>query len=486
MIQFIKRFNAVGLHGRFDLDIDFTDGVNIVHGVNGAGKTTLLHVLTNAANLELLRFTYLTFQSIRLEISNDRVIEFVAEPVKSDDHVSNVTLMIDGNEVAAWPPLDNDVTQDAQQFFSVEQPHPVAVAKDANQIDIHATYFPAFRTMIEAWSSIDRSDSVLQHILEPRHRGPRRVTTRRRLRPSYAPTELARKVFGNFVPSINYPSPREIERQLDHAIQRAVNRLATEDRSLLSNAFTGVFGAISQESGLDRQDDRTAEAIRANISEQLQQLQSAQSEYGLPVSHSAFDVLESQLASSQLLGGDQDETTIRILRVYEEALNQRAKILTDAFIDVRHYIDSVNNFLDGKQLVTVAQDVEATPRLQISHDDDSLSPLDTLSSGERQIAGLIYAASHVTQSNVILVDEPELSLHIDWQRKIIGAMVQQFPSKQLIVCTHSPVISAKYKDKMIELTPQSNAWYPEVDIDDNYDDLIWSDALDFEDFEDIT
>jgi len=57
----------------------------------------------------------------------------------------------------------------------------------------------------------------------------------------------------------------------------------------------------------------------------------------------------------------------------------------------------------------------------------------------------------------VLIDEPEISLHIDWQYKLIGAMVKQLPTKQLIVCTHSPVIATDYEDKMIEIKPNPTA-----------------------------
>ena len=153
----------------------------------------------------------------------------------------------------------------------------------------------------------------------------------------------------------------------------------------------------------------------------------------------------------------------------------------DAFRPVREYIDAVNDFLEGKQLVTAAQDVESTPRLQIRHDDDRLSPLDTLSSGERQIAGLVYSASHVAQGNVILVDEPELSLHIDWQRKIIHGMMQQLPSKQLIVCTHSPIIASDYRENMIELIPMPTDWVDDERITLDMEDEIWPETEGFED-----
>ena len=192
--------------------------------------------------------------------------------------------------------------------------------------------------------------------------------------------------------------------------------------------------------------------------------------------------LKSQLRSSGLLDRGHDETTtIRILKVYEEALTQRAKLLMEAFRAVREYIDAVNNFLEGKQLVTATSDVESTPRLQIRHGDNRLSPFDTLSSGERQIAGLVYSASHVAKGNVILVDEPELSLHIDWQRKIIHAMMQQFPSKQLIVCTHSPIIASDYRENMIELVPKPTEWVQDTSTNFAEEEEIWSETEDFED-----
>ncbi len=45
MSRFIKHLEAIGIHGRFDIKLDFKDGINIIHGSNGTGKTTLLHIL---------------------------------------------------------------------------------------------------------------------------------------------------------------------------------------------------------------------------------------------------------------------------------------------------------------------------------------------------------------------------------------------------------------------------------------------------------
>ena len=462
MNQYIRRLVVDGLYGRFDIDISFSDGVNIVHGANGTGKTSVLHILTNAANLDLPRFSQLIFKEVRLEIENGASVELRAEVAKRRGFVSQVTLLLDGKDVASWPPLrtQNQDPEDERRASIAERDRISRLRKDRD-IQIEATYFPAFRTMIEAWSSVDFTELSQRGAWRRRQSHQRYWGVAREWVPSHqadgivAQTSMAREVFGEFVPWIDYPSPRDIQRELDDEIQRTVNRLAGVDLSLLSDTFSGVFAAISQEESAEFQDLRTPDAVRANISKQLEQIEAIQTEYGLLDSNTAFDALRSQLIASEHSGNDQDDTTMKVLLVYEEVLGQRVKILKDTFLNVRGYIDAVNDFLDGKQLVTAyGQDVDSIPKLQIRHDDGTLSQLDTLSSGERQIAGLIYSASRIAKGNVILVDEPELSLHIDWQRAIIGSMERQLPQKQLIVCTHSPLIARRYEEGMIELVPK--------------------------------
>ena len=54
------------------------------------------------------------------------------------------------------------------------------------------------------------------------------------------------------------------------------------------------------------------------------------------------------------------------------------------------------------------------------------------------------------QDTIFIIDEPELSLHVDWQRILFPTLLKQNSSNQFIVATHSPFIYAKYPDK--ELT----------------------------------
>ena len=71
---------------------------------------------------------------------------------------------------------------------------------------------------------------------------------------------------------------------------------------------------------------------------------------------------------------------------------------------------------------------------------------DKLSAGEKQMLGfLCYNA--FSDNTAIFIDEPELSLHVDWQRRLFPTLLEQGQNNQFFVATHSPFIYTKYPDK---------------------------------------
>jgi len=56
-------------------------------------------------------------------------------------------------------------------------------------------------------------------------------------------------------------------------------------------------------------------------------------------------------------------------------------------------------------------------------------------------------------TGVFLIDEPELSLHVDWQRIILKEISTQAPMRQIIACTHSPEVGADHDDAVQMFAP---------------------------------
>ncbi len=94
--------------------------------------------------------------------------------------------------------------------------------------------------------------------------------------------------------------------------------------------------------------------------------------------------------------------------------------------------------------------------------------IDDLSTGEKQIiirGGYILKFQKSIQTNFILIDEPELSLHPEWQKKILQFYKRLFTTDdgkqtaQIIIATHSPFIihnSSRYNDKVIILNKDND------------------------------
>ncbi|PPU31522.1 hypothetical protein XarbCFBP7604_19255 [Xanthomonas arboricola] len=75
---------------------------------------------------------------------------------------------------------------------------------------------------------------------------------------------------------------------------------------------------------------------------------------------------------------------------------------------------------------------------------------DFLSAGEKQMLSFI-AYNAFYQDSVFIIDEPELSLHVDWQRQLFPTLASQKASNQFVIATHSPFIYGKYPDKELQI-----------------------------------
>jgi len=78
--------------------------------------------------------------------------------------------------------------------------------------------------------------------------------------------------------------------------------------------------------------------------------------------------------------------------------------------------------------------------IQFHQFDDTLTPYQ-LSSGEKQmLVILLTVLIEDNQHYALIMDEPEISLHIEWQQQLIGLIRQLNPNAQIILSTHSPAL----------------------------------------------
>jgi predicted ATPase len=436
----VKSLKAFGIHGRFDLIHEFHPGINILHGRNGTGKTTILHILANLLNGDFRRFAFLDFNSIELELlggksislsriedDNEPCIQVLSSPDIPPDIISC------RQAKQALSPASNIENSLADQRRVFENTY-----KNLQPI-LPTAYFPAFRTLIEAAGGHNDFDPYSD--------------VRLRRRPSqqhlYTSTSFSRRFFGEFVPWINYPSPYEVAYMLGREALQAESIVALTDRELLSKAFLDIFSILSSpESETEYEDpSNVLEAIKLNFAE----LDISGIISGPVQDEEIYSRLREMIPSAQFRQG-LEEIYVPVLQVYRRALEKRVQVLNTSSSLIKLFLDSVNSFLEKKRLVIRRLEGSPIPKVQVQFEDDSYASIQSLSSGERQIVTIIYSSTHMSDQDIVLIDEPEISLHIDWQVKLLSSIAEQLNGKQIITCTHSPVIASGHEDQMAELS----------------------------------
>ena len=99
--------------------------------------------------------------------------------------------------------------------------------------------------------------------------------------------------------------------------------------------------------------------------------------------------------------------------------------------------------------------IEGRDGITVGKTKDAISA-DILSAGEKQILSfLCYNA--FSDNTTIFIDEPELSLHVDWQSLLLTTLLEQATNNQFFIATHSPFIYTLYPDKEFMLCdPRGN------------------------------
>ena len=214
--------------------------------------------------------------------------------------------------------------------------------------------------------------------------------------------------------------------------------------SIYSDIISNIANVKSIDSGID-----SPQKLKEDIKRRLKNIQDKYSkfyDYGLisPIS------TDSLLSSIEKAKGEKLSLINSIAAPYINSLEARANAIDKIHEIVESFVTNVNSFLRDKRLtfkVSTGFSIES---------DFSPQPLEVsdLSSGEQQ---LLLMFCHVLaardSSSIFIIDEPEISLNIKWQRKLVTSLLEIAKNSglQMIFASHSFEILAKHRDKVIAL-----------------------------------
>lgn len=452
-VQGIKHLTAKNIFGYLDFDLPFNSGVNIIYGANGAGKTTLLHIIANLSNMDLHKFGLIKFHSIHVEYYNgvsillrhpsldESVMCLVQNNIGTVEFsipsVLKKNEMAESNRIRGREALNSQISLPftGSNIYAEKEANYRGSLDDLKGLP-KVTYFPAFRgtmaglTLNLHQSEFDRTGHFRSSRI--RDRGVRQGTVE--------------KYLGAFVPKVDFVTTVEISDELEQELFSAERHVYMEMKSTYYDTFEQAITSIIrtqetlnfQEPQLEPQE--LLETIQSIIEKTLNTpIPFRSSSYA-----NGFRKIQHLLESTHRTDFSADVS--RVLEVYLKAFETNFAVIDGYYKVIQEFMSIANKFLGEKSLVVVDGIKSPRASVQVKLPNGDTEPLSVLSSGEREIVSMLYAVTHLSSYDLVLIDEPELSLHIDWQRILLKKMVDLIGSKQVIACTHSPQIGADFDE----------------------------------------
>jgi predicted ATP-binding protein involved in virulence len=445
----IKRLVINGLHQYLNIELNLKPGLNVIYGKNGKGKTTALHVLANILELDFQRFIHLQFSSISIESFESAHLEII-----KNGH--SLLVYFNGNPIGSQ--LENALCP----RLSETECDQISEAFGGRPV-----YLPAYRAILERVrpSAYDTpKDSDYEAIKKSELNS--QIKSEKKSKLSWRGNEqraslIARKTvqcrewFGPFVPVIRYPALAEVIESISEEFTDAQMEASQSERRMLSSMFIGVFKSLV--STYDTPSDGEIEPLIERVKNSLEVESDDGNIYPDQIVHS----LAAEIAETKIYSSDGESAAQkRVLKLYAEMLERRNQEKLQSFYSIKKFETAVNHFLDGKKLRVSSTLSRKTNRWReyifIETENKGTYPVTTLSSGERQIVTMLFSATRMSTlaTGTFLIDEPELSLHVDWQRIILRELHAQAPSRQIIACTHSPEVGADHDEAVQMFTPR--------------------------------
>lgn len=413
----------------------------IIYGPNGIGKTKFLEIIDAASKLQATRLLRIPFESVVLSYSNgSRLSVSRVEGEAKEEPLERVILKFVLETVGQVPVEWTTSTEDTNEFESFLHRH-------TDWIKIGS----------DLWQ--DRTDGELADTEDLEMRFGSRVLNRSRRGARQGPPDKMKEFAGTLQTHLIETQRLKIEEYLDRnsripgrgrRAQTTIVEYANQMQKLLSSA-------LAENSRITQKLDRTFpnRMLTRNAEVTL-------SEEDLRKKYESQNKFRSRLAQIALIGLEPE------LSLPPRSLQEHELLMLDLYLkDADEKLHSFEALL-GKiellekiintRLLSKSLQINAHDGLMVKHRDSRPINLDALSSGEQHEIILMFdLLFNVRPGSLVMIDEPEISLHVSWQVKFIDDVrrIAELAGFQFIVATHSPQIINTWWSEAIQLGPQN-------------------------------
>jgi ABC-type cobalamin/Fe3+-siderophores transport system ATPase subunit len=430
--MFIKNVEVKGFWGRTTATASFFTDVTIFIGLNGTGKTTFINLISAVLTVDLFQLNSLQFEKITINLvdskENSRK-EIIVTNIQGDSPASTINgynYKIDSNNYAVYLTPDARFKRpiSEREFFMrfvspgtrrqySELKKEISRLVEISQISV---YRQVSNESFEAdpRQRLTAVDERLQQLFERFSRYQLKLETQLNERSTLFQQEalgslLYKEEFDEFDPKkLDEVSEMDLEKQKDK----------------LSKAFT--------ELGVTEKNEEITKHIN-KLREAFQELKEALNEKTLiPV---------DKVFALPLI-----YRTNKVIDASNKSEEDKRKILEPR----QKFFDTLQSFMTNKKFQY--DNKESVLSFSLEGVNNERFPWSSLSSGEKQLViQFMEVILQEEKSLIFIADEPELSLHVIWQEKLLKTLRDLNKNAQLIVATHSPDIVADFSKNVIDM-----------------------------------
>ncbi len=448
----VAKITVKGLFGVFNHEIPLNSAgrVTIIHGPNGFGKTVILRMLAALAKGKCAIFQHTPFTEFCVTL-NDGAEKIVQREIQESPE--------GGSSVVKLKFVSRSASGDIEEYAPSMPANPPRQL--LAQVDRHVP--SPYRLLEDGWVDDQGHQYTLLEILDLFPEATLMLPQEFRSIQNLPPGFLDLQVF--FIETNRLgPDPASIDSSVDEesAYRRAFTSRERQPRPMLSRvkAFSKdlvqrIRSVLTDYAKNSQESDRTfPERLVRFVSDR----ESALAEREILDELTELEKKRQRLIHLGLLDSesglkDLAEEDIRrapeALTIYVRDVQQKLKVFDELAGRIGGLIDIVNSRFNYKHLK-----IDRERGFEAISDQHETIQLEDLSSGEQHELVVLYELLfRVPKDALVLVDEPEISLHVAWQSQFLSDLIGilQATDAYAIVATHSPTIIGSRWDLTKEL-----------------------------------
>lgn len=422
----IKKVSIHKLWGVKNIEVDFDNNVNIFIGANGTSKTTFLNLIEATLLCDLQTLYNIEFSKIEIELNTDYNLTTII--VRKLNDIQSYRQCFEYNIIGEMDEMYEIFYEGDYRFFS---------RRGSNSYGEYKIVKDKLSKLLNiSWLSINRDDSFDYEYYRRREYDDRLNSVDKKIE------ELAKELIGyklqleaEVSKSVDlfkkeslllmlYDSSKD---DLEDNLIALRNKCYSQDQiNKLKLDLYKVFRAL----GIGGSNERILQHI-SKINETIDKIINKRritlnDALVLPLMRRAFSMLE-------------------IFKRYEE---EKDEIL----MPLNNFWKCLKKFMVDKEFSIDTENGEIKIELKEGDINNKFIDVKSLSSGEKQLFILLAETLLQKEStHLFIADEPELSLHIGWQRIILKKILELNPNAQIVVATHSPEIASEFPENIINM-----------------------------------